>query len=442
MTFDAHRLRESIEAIGDTLPSRFVIGFSGGMDSSVLLHALAHAGLGPALLAVHVNHGLHADADRWEREAAAFARRVGVRFHAVAADVDLDAGRGPEAAARDARYAAFRECLEAGDWLLLAHHRDDQAETLLLNLLRGSGPLGLAGMPAIRPLGEGALFRPLLEVDRAELRDYAERHALAWIGDPSNDDPGMDRNFLRHRIVPALRERWPDVAGRLARSAALQADAQALLDELADADLAVASDGDPARIRLDVLSALGASRQRNLLRHACRLARLPRPPAQRLATLLDTLLTAAPDAEPRVAWPGAEARRYRGELFLLAEALMYGPEFGGVLTAARPVDLGAGYGRLSLRRTDGDGIPAEAAERGLRVVERRGGECIRIGAGGRSQKLKKLYQAAGILPWMRDSLPLLMDGDRLVAVADRWVSADIATTPGYRVVWSDPPAVD
>jgi tRNA(Ile)-lysidine synthase len=312
---------------------------------------------------------------------------------------------------------------------------------MLLNLLRGSGPLGLAGMPALRRLGEGNLARPLLSVSRAELADYALRHALAWTEDPANDDPGMDRNFLRHRVLPTLADRWPDANRRLARSAMHASDAQALLEDLASADLATVTDGDPARIRIEGMTAMSLRRQRNLIRGACSLAGLPRPPAQRLETLLNTLPAAAPDAEPRVVWPGAEARRYRGELFLLPQSIADGTAITGSLAVDRPVDLGPQFGRLTLRQSEGAGIPSDLARRGLKLATRQGGECIRVSAGGRSQKLKKLLQQDGVLPWMRDLLPLALDGDRLVAVADRWINADIATTPGYRVVWTDGPAV-
>ena len=445
MAFDERRLRKTLQSIAATEgpPTRFVVGFSGGLDSTALLHALVDAELGRPILALHVDHQLQPDSDQWQQQAQRVAQRLGVDYRSIKAQVNTDSGDGPEAAARNARYAVFRSQLVDGDWLLCAQHLDDQAETLLLNLLRGSGPLGLAGMPLIRRLGAGHLVRPLLDLSRDELESYARASGLTWLSDPSNEDSGFDRNYLRHKVIPVLRERWPEASRRLARSAELSGDAQALLEDLAVSDLEAVAAVNPARIRLDALAELSDRRRRNLLRHACRAIGLPVPPADRLQTLLDTMLSAAADAEPLVTWAGAEARRYRGELFLLAasEAVFDAPAGStiGRLGIGEPLSLGPGLGRLSLVATDGHGIPAELAEQGFDVTRRRGGESIRIRAGGRSQRLKKLLQAEGLLPWMRDFVPLVVAADQLIAVADLWVNADIATTPGYRVEWAGRP---
>ncbi|MFT4249068.1 MAG: tRNA lysidine(34) synthetase TilS, partial [Pseudomonas sp.] len=208
-----------------------MVGFSGGLDSSVLLHWLAcsPAQRARGLSALHVHHGLHPQADAWSRHCAAACAALDVPLRVVRVQVTRDAGEGLEAAARHARHAAFAEHLGHGQRLALAHHRDDQAETFLLRALRASGPDGLAAMTVQRPFAAGTLWRPLLEVSRVALLDYARRHRLAWIEDPANASLEHDRNFLRHRILPLLRERWPHADAALARSATLSGEAKDLL---------------------------------------------------------------------------------------------------------------------------------------------------------------------------------------------------------------------
>ena len=227
-------------------PARYVTAFSGGLDSTVLLHALAELRKqhGKALCAVHVDHGLHPDSGDWARHCRRIAKRLDVEFECERVDVDVDSGLGPEAAARDARYAALARHVNCGDWLLSAHHRDDQAETLLMNLLRGSGPAGVAGIPAARRFGDAWVLRPLLDIPRDELLRYASAADLEWLTDPSNEETQFDRNYLRNEVLPVLERRWPDAALRLAKSASLSRESAELLRQLADRDLVqIAAEG-------------------------------------------------------------------------------------------------------------------------------------------------------------------------------------------------------
>ena len=185
----------------------------------------------------YVNHGLHQDSGRWGDHCEAIARSLNVEIERLAVDVMTDAGKGTEAAARTARYDVLRSLIQEGDWLLSAHHKDDQAETLLLNLMRGSGPSGLAGIGEVQPFSAGWLVRPLLPFSQSELRNYATQHELNWVDDPSNEDRQFDRNYLRHEILPRLEERWPEVSDRLLQSAVLAREAATMLDQLADDDL-------------------------------------------------------------------------------------------------------------------------------------------------------------------------------------------------------------
>jgi len=431
----AHLAELETQAAG---PSRYVIAFSGGLDSTALAHALSRAEADVPIVAIHIDHGLHEDSQRWSDHCEAFAASLGIEYRSRKVHVQLESGKGPEASAREARYTALHAELGPGDWLLSAHHREDQAETLLLNLVRGSGPAGIAGIGAIRRFGPGWLARPLLRTDRASLRDYAERHKLDWIEDPSNTDRRFDRNFLRHDILPRLQSRWPDIASRLQRSAAHAGEAATLLADLGAIDLA-ALGGHPERLPIDGLLAMTPGRQRNLLRYSLRLLGLSTPTALQLERILTEVLPAREDAQPHVSWPGASVRRYRKGLYLLPEMLAAVPVSTPI--QGESVPLGAGLGVLHFDADAGFGLSPELFERGMRLDIRQGGEEIQPYGQGHTRKLKKLLQEEGVVPWMRDRLPLIYSGERLVAVADLWIAADAAAEPGVGVCWRERPAL-
>lgn len=430
---------------GGRQPARYLVAFSGGLDSTVLLHALcrANAGRGPIIVAVHVNHGLQPDAARWERHCAEFAERLGVLYESRSIEIAPFDRRGLEAAAREQRYGVLAALVQPGDHVLTAHHEEDQAETLLLNLMRGSGSAGLAGIGPVQPFGEGLLLRPLLGVPRRELEGYAAAHALAWCEDPSNIDTRFDRNFLRREILPALRRRWPAVSARLARSAELLAEANALQAELAALDLA-ALGGDPARLDSDALRRLSPARQKNVLRYAIRRLGLPAAPATRLKQAVRELLPARPDAQPLVRWPGGELRRHRRTLYILPPVAYELPAESLVLPAdGRPLPLGGALGSLRLERagTETDGIDPQLVGDGLQVRFRAGGEVLRPAGRAHTQRVKKLLQERGVVPWMREFVPLVYAGGKLVAVADLWVAEGALRPGGYVVRWSGRPAL-
>jgi tRNA(Ile)-lysidine synthase len=441
VSFRAEDLLAALSALENGVrPARYVVALSGGLDSSVLLHALAasRAEHGRSLLAAHVDHGLSPDAPLWAEHCRRFAASLDVEFVAeTVAVTERDAG--PEAAAREARYAALAEVIAPGDWLLSAHHRDDQAETLLLNLLRGSGPAGVAGIPRLRRFAHGWLARPLLDVGRHALECYARRHGIEWIEDPANDADRYDRNYLRHEVLPVLECRFPNAAARLSRSAALARDAEALLAELAAGDLDLAG-GNPVRLDIPAFEQLSRSRRRNLLRHAIRQAGLPPAPGARIDSILDDLVPARPDAEPVVCWPGAEARRFRGRVYLLSACPQ--PAFDGRRFGSDPVPLGAGLGELVLAPGPGEGLREEVANEDLTLRRRQGGEKIRPSGQSATRSLKNLYQEAAILPWMRESIPLVYAGDRLVAVADLWLAAEAVSARGRPIAWRNRPSLD
>ena len=441
MTFDPGIVLARLDALETTgnKPDRYIIALSGGLDSTVLAHVLAatRERHGKALLAVHVDHRLQAASGSWSAYCRELAAKFGIEFVAEQVSVEANGG-GLEAAAREARYGALARHVARGDWLLSAHHRNDQAETLLLNLMRGSGPAGLAGIGSLTPFGAGWLARPLIDVPRADLENYAASQELAWLDDPSNDDLRFDRNYLRHDLLPVLERRWPGAVERIARSADLAGEAATLLEDLALLDLQKLGNR-ATRIEVDGLLELSEPRQRNLLRYAIRRAGLPLPGAARLATVVDSVLRARADAQPMVDWPGGELRRYRGRLYLMAPlGDLAWPEDGRTL-GEEPLPLGEGMGALCLAPGMPKGLDVDIVERGLRVRMRRGGEEIRLKGQAHTKKLKKLLQEAGVVPWMRDRLPLVFAGERLVAVADLWLAADAGSEPGVAVRWEARP---
>lgn len=287
------------------------IGLSGGCDSVVLLHLLSRLGLGARLRAVHVHHGLSVHADAWADFCAGYARRLDIELSIRHVRVARDDGRGLEAAARAARYAAFVDCVGSG-CLLLAQHRGDQAETLLLNLLRGSGINGAAAMRSERRHGAMTLLRPLLGVPRAAIEGYARAQSLDWIDDDSNADTDLSRNFLRHEVLTVIHQRFPEAETNLARAAGHFAEAVDLLDELAAADWLAVADGEAAC--LPGLRALSSARLKNLLRWRLRMLGWQVPVAARLEEFVRQLLTAAPDRHPELRLPAGRMYLARGRL--------------------------------------------------------------------------------------------------------------------------------
>ena len=438
MTFESQYLLERLTALTAGEPaSRWLVAFSGGIDSTVLLHALSgsRAQLQAEIIAIHVDHGLHPDSQQWDMHCQQFAEQLEVSYIRKRITVDDELRSGPEAAARQARYAVLQTLLIDGDCLLSAHHEEDQAETLLLSLMRGSGPAGLAGIGAAQEFGQGRLLRPLLGVSGEAIQDYAQRHELSWIEDPSNADTRFDRNFLRREIMPRLASRWPAVSARLKQSADLAGEASALLRDLADIDLAVA--GRPERLDLRSLRRLSLERQRNLLRQAISLCGLPPPPATRLYQAVHELIPAREDAQPQVTWPGAELRRYRHHLYVMPAIATLPDEPAQVLRPDTSLDLGPGMGQLVLSPGVDGGIDPELANAGLQVRYRHGGEEIRPAGHDCTRKLKKLLQQEGIVPWMRERLPLLYSGEDLVAVADLWIAKECSHDAGFAVYWRE-----
>ena len=443
MSFSPARLQQQLFEC--PAPGGCWVAYSGGMDSHALLHALVaiRAALSCRIGAVHVHHGLHEDAGQWEAHCREVCKGLAVPFVCLQVDARPAAGESPEAAARSARYAALRDWLPAGDWLLTAQHQDDQAETLLLQLLRGSGVMGLAAMPARADFGAGQLRRPLLDYSRQAILAYALENDLEWIDDPSNQDTGLDRNFLRHCVVPELRERWPGLSATLARSARHCAEAARGLAQLAELDLANVAGETAATLRISALQQLSLERRRNALRHWCRRQCGSTPSTAVVERMLADVLASRDDAEPCVRWGAYELRRYRDRLYLLAQPPHDPP--AGILDwqLSRPLLLPGAGGTLSVTLEPGGGVRAAAvAGNVLQVGFRRGGERCRPAGRRHHHALKKLFQDQGVPPWERSRIPLIFIDDQLAAVAGLWVCEPYCAgsgEPGLVIHWDRTP---
>ncbi|MGS7253213.1 tRNA lysidine(34) synthetase TilS [Pseudomonas anuradhapurensis] len=390
------------------------IAFSGGLDSTVLLHLLAdharnHAS--PPLRAIHVHHGLQPAADAWPAHCQTVCDSLGIELQVI--HVQVPPGASLEQAARDARYAAFRQALGPGDILFTGQHRDDQAETLLFRLLRGAGLRGLAAMPGQRGLGQGSLARPLLGHSRQQLHDYAQAHQLAWIEDPSNADTRFARNYLRGQVFPHLQQRWPQASQNLARAAEHLGEALGLLDELAQGDLALAQEGAPLAwpgldsLDLAALVALSPARQRNALQYW--LSRRTRLPDSRHWAGWADLRDAAADAQPVWRLADGQLLRSHGRIWWLSGDWLRLPGAGAAWPdPSEPLRL-PGNGSVRLL--------GAAPATGLRIAYRQGGEVLDIPGRGR-RELKRLLNELQVPHFLRPRLPLLYHGERLLALAN------------------------
>ena len=439
MTFSPQRLVESLLSLPRV--ERYWIAYSGGMDSTVLLHALASLKkeIQSDLLVIHVDHGLTPHSVDWSNTCKRICGKLDLPFELLCVDARGQKGESPEAAARRARYDVITPLIAEDEMLLTAHHQDDQAETLLLQLLRGAGPHGLAAMPSYRSFSKGWLGRPLLGFNRSELLEYARAEGLEWIDDPSNFDTGFERNFLRHQLLPLLKERRGEIATVLARSASHFAEAATLLDALAEKDLAELSYENEQYLPVDQLLVMDLPRLRNLLRYWIRLRGLPLPDSKRLERVINEVLKAADDAQPLVEWTGAEARRYQDRFFVISP-LQPEPDIKDLeWFENNDLALPNSLGRLAIIKQDGQGISVEQwSSAKVTVRFRRGGErCVPDGR-GQHHALKKLFQEEGVPPWWRSRWPLIFLDDHLAAVPGLFICEPYKAEPnepGITIDW-------
>lgn len=418
----------------DLLDREVVLALSGGVDSIVLLDILA--GLAERhplhVRALHVNHHISAQATEWAHFCRQRCAELGVPCAVVDVQVARDAGEGLEAAARHARYAVLRE--QRADALLLAHHLDDQAETVLLQLLRGSGVPGLSAMPPVREVpGQGAPWvRPLLQVPRARILAYAQRRELRWVEDDSNADVDLDRNYLRLEVLPRIGARFPGYRETLARSARNLAEADALLAELACQDAGLDGDApdDLESLPVDALRRLDDARARNVLRWFIARQGARAPSRERLQEGVRQLLDAERDRQPRVLLESGELRRHDDRIeFVPALPAVPGDWRLGWQGEAL-LDLPFALGSVRFDRVRGTGLRRAALDAGAALALRSGGERLQVSGVRPRRALKDLLREARLAPWQRERLPLLFIGDALAWVPGVGWDCRFAAAPG------------
>ena len=305
--------------------------------------------------------------------------------------------------------------------LLTAHHQDDQAETLLLQLMRGAGPAGLASMPMIKPFGRGVHLRPLLGFSRRLLTQYAEEHRLIWVDDPSNADTSLDRNYIRKQVIPVLLHNWPNANEALSQAAALQQDTLEIIDAMAATDLAAVSTQQRNSLSISELRQLPEARQYNVLRYWISAAGYDKPRRNILQEVVNSVLPAAEDAAPLVLWGNTELRRYQDALYILQALNSHEIHHVYAWDGEQPLFIESLNLELCLEQTAGKGLHQDVVARGMTVRFRQGGEQLRPHGRQHTHSLKKLMQEAGIPPWQRNRIPLIYIGHQLACVCGYWV---------------------
>ncbi len=421
--------------------AHYLLAYSGGLDSHVLLHLLVelkklkHIN---NLSVVHINHQIHADSSQWAEHCMQQCEQYKLHCDVIKVLVDKDSGLGLEAAARQARYTAFKTLVTDKTFLLTAQHADDQVETFLLQSLRGGGVKGLAAMPAIKPFAKGYLSRPLLLVPQQEIVDYAKQYNLSWVDDPSNVDTKFDRNYLRQHVVPVLKKRWPSINKIFSRVTQHQAENKKLIAELAQMDLQQLEAVNNT-LSISCLRVFSEHRQKNVLRYWLHNVNdLSMPDAMHLNRILNEVLSAAADSQPQVCWGDAIIRRYQDKLYadkadqqdsnMSVESLKWEPEKSYIFNLQQLVTeehLGKGLGVKYLQ------------SKNVTIRFRQGGEvCRPQGRGPHQHKLKKLFQEWQVPPWQRNAVPLVYVDDVLAQVVGYCVCEPFVAAPdepGYLI---------
>ncbi|MBV9575825.1 MAG: tRNA lysidine(34) synthetase TilS [Gammaproteobacteria bacterium] len=412
----------------------YLIAYSGGLDSHVLLHLCAtiRNEIPLKLLAVYINHGLSPHAQTWSEHCAKICAQYHIPFTEEKIQMHETAGESIEERARQLRYAVFSQCIGKEDVLLTAHHQDDQAETVLLQLLRGAGTKGLAAMPPVKPFAEGLHARPLLLFSRATLQQYAENHQLQWIEDESNQNTRFARNFIRHDVFSLLKTRWPTIAATLARTASHCAEAQSLLEEFTLTICENVKGTQENTLSVSKLLALSSARQRLVLRSWVHSLGFSVPDTRKIHAILQNVLKAKWDSMPCVRWQTVELRRYRDDIFLMPALAIPDPKLSMEWDSRHPLPI-ANLGLLRTRAVLVGGL--RAGLNPLWVRFRQGGEIVHLAKRGK-HTLKNLFQEWSVPPWQRSRLPLIFVDETLVAVPGYFIHPDyVAHEAGHEIVW-------
>ena len=422
---------------------RIWIAFSGGMDSHVLLRAFADLKdrlNDVELQAVHIDHGLNEKSEGWSQQCQQVCKSYDIPVKIIRVDARHNKGESPEAAARHARYDAFKELLKEGDCVVTAHHQDDQAETLLLQLARGCGPAGLASMPMLGRFHSAWLARPLLNFTREQLSVYAQDVNLQWIEDPSNFDIDFDRNFVRHTVMPAFKQRWPQIVKTISRSALHNAEVSQLLEQLAEIDLQQLQGEHPDTLSVSALKALGEARRNNAIRIWIKKLGLPLPQAVHLKHINHDILLARKDAQPAVNWAGCVLSRYRDQLYAMRPLPSHDNNQLYQWDMQRSLTI-PNIGTLSTKSVTGSGLrytkPVDNdASNSISIRFRQGGEQCQPSGRAHTHDLKKLFQEFDVPFWARDRIPLVYVNNTLAGIVGYCYCQDFvagANETGYEI---------
>jgi len=412
--------------------TNWVLAYSGGVDSQVLLHLLSLTGLN--ISAVYIDHGLQTQSADWAEHCRQQCLQFNIPFQIIKVNGAAAKGESPEAAARLVRYAALKNLIQKDAGLLTAQHQDDQAETVLLQLLRGAGAAGLAGMPTITKFAQAWHARPLLNVSKKTILDYAQVNNLNWVEDPSNQHVNFDRNYLRHNIIPNMLQRWPALNKTLGVFSQQQAENSRLLDELAELDLSTV-ELEKNCLNINLLNKLSDARLRNVLRYWLKIIESPAknlvPSRAVLEQIVMQIKTPSHDTAALVSWAKCEVRRFRNKLYWLKKtqhdaSKVYCWDAKDVLV------LDSIGKKLSLNKVNTDEkniafvLKADILKKSVSIQFRQGGEKIKPAGRNGSHDLKSLFQEASVPTWQRDKIPLLFVGNELVAVIGFWLADSYA----------------
>ena len=402
------------------------IGYSGGVDSHVLLHACAMLpDIKPKIIAVYIHHGLQTQADSWAEHCQKITEDLRLKFVMCAVNAAPSLGESPEEAARNARYAAFKQLINENDVILLAQHQEDQLETVLLQLFRGSGLRGLAGMPEKIEFSAGLMLRPLLQVSKQAINAYALKHNLTWIEDPSNQDIVYDRNFLRKDIIPALKTRWPSLDKTVSRSAAHCAQSEEFISSMAKANFQCVLNKTDNSIDIKLLQQYPLKEQHWILREWFELLGMKMPSLNILERIICEMIGAKETSSPQIKLKYVTLRRYHGKLMAIHKEFHVfkpceWPHNNQILILSNNTILTLTPQTKGISKTHWENAR-------ITLKTRQGGEKIRLPNRQGHHDLKKLFQDATIPPWQREVMPLIYLNDKLAAVGNLWIAAEFYT---------------
>jgi len=402
---------------------RVYIAYSGGIDSHVLLQLASQTEFKSKITAVYVHHGLQEEADSWAQHCEQVCQVLDVKFKFLKVNAKKSNGQSPEEVARDARYSALKNLLAKNDVLLLGQHREDQLETVLLQLFRGAGVQGLSGMPLTKAIGNGILCRPFLNTPKQVINNYAIENGLNWVEDPSNKNDDFDRNFLRNTILPQLRQRWPAIDKTVARSARHCANAFNITEDLANNLLSKLYEKQDQTLNITHLLELDIDKQHLVIRQWFSCLKLRMPSEKNLQRIINEVVLARSSANPEVQGQGYCIKRYRHKLFCLIPK----PELALIEQQwpknQKILNLNDEQ-QLQLIESDAGILKSLWLNSVISLRFRKGTEKIRLPGRSGHHTLKKLYQEKGIPPWERNDIPLIYINNNLAVVVGVGISAD------------------